>query len=94
MYCGMYIVYCTDNLPCDSRRRNVKISRGKGIRGKGKGEGVSPSLSPLPPSPHRNRNHTMNKKIFELWAGDKLVICTEDQEICAISGRHGIILYT
>ena len=28
---------------------------------------------------------------FKLWEGDELVTCTEDQEICAISGRNGII---
>lgn len=57
-----------------------------------KGGGFSLSLSPTPPPPsHRNRNHTMNKKIFELWAGDELVTCTEDQEICAMSGRNGIV---
>lgn len=31
----------------------------------------------------------MNQEIFEQWAGDELVTCTEDQEICAISGRNG-----
>ena len=28
---------------------------------------------------------------FKLWEGDELVTSTEDQEICAISGRNGII---
>ena len=92
-HCTMYIIYCTYNLPCDSRHRKCQNGLWKGIRGKGKREGVSPSPSPLPPPPpsHRNRNHTMNKKIFELWAGDELVTCTEDQKICAISGRNGIV---
>lgn len=58
---------------------------------KGGGFSLSLSLSPTPPPSHRNRNHTMNKKIFELWAGDELVTCTEDQEICAISGRKGMV---
>ena len=90
-HCTMYIVYCTDNPPCDSRRRNVEVGRGRGLRGREKGRGFLPLPLPYPPLPHRNRNHTMNNKIFELWAGDKLVTCTEDQEICAISGRNGII---
>ena len=66
--------------------------RGRGLGEGKKGGGFSLSLSPTPPPPsHRNRNHTIKKKIFELWAGDELVTCTEDQEICAISGRNGIV---
>ena len=91
--CTLYIAPIT--FPVIAGIENVKMGRGRGLGGREKGRGFLPLPLPLPypppPPSHRNRNHTMNQKIFELWAGDELVTCTEDQEICAISGRKGIV---
>ena len=88
-HCTMYIIYCTHNLPCDSRHRKCQNGKRKGIRGKGKREGVSPSPSSLPPTPPPLPQK--QKPYYEqenIWI---VVTCTEDQEICAISGRNGIV---
>ena len=63
-HCGMYIVYCTDNLPCDSRRRNVKMSRGRGLGGREKGRGFLPlSLSPTPLPPQKQKPYYEQENI-------------------------------
>ena len=63
-HCAMYIVYCTDNLPCDSRRGNVKMSRGRGLGGREKGRGFSLSLSPTPLPPQKQKPYYEQENIW------------------------------